>query len=50
MPSLIVFGVDSITSLASFNPNEVIARTALITAIRLSEGTSSKIISNSVFS
>lgn len=48
--SLTTFGTDSIKSLASFNPREVILRTALITVIRLAVGTSCMITSNSVCS
>ena len=48
--SFIVFGADSTSSLASFNPSPVIVLTTLRTAIFLSAGTSSKTRSNSVFS
>jgi len=50
MPSLIALGTDSIKSLASFSPKDVIVRRALITVIRLAVGTSCIITSNSVFS
>lgn len=49
-PSLTTFGTDSIKSLASFNPKEVILRTALITVILFAVGTSCITTSNSVFS
>jgi hypothetical protein len=48
--SFIIFGKDSINSLASFNPKEDKARTALITVILFEVGTSFIITSNSVFS
>lgn len=44
------FGTFSISSLASFKPNEVIVRITLITFILLATGTSCKVILNSVFS
>ena len=48
-PSLTGFGAESTKSLASFSPNDVAARTALITETLLSPA-AVKITSNSVFS